>query len=101
MRIVTETVGVDTILAQMQAARENKVNIVILDACRRNPLLEHLRHSPNVRAIGARAVKAKSGLAEIRANINSLIAFATQPGNVAYDGDGEHSPFTGIIIASH
>ena len=43
--------------------------------------------------------RSAAGLAEIKASGGSLIAFATDPGNVAYDGDGENSPFTKSLLA--
>lgn len=64
-----------------------KIKIVLVDACRNNPL-------PSVSTRGAR------GLQPLYApNIDTLIAFATEPGKVAYDGDGKNSPFTEGPIA--
>ncbi len=59
-----------------------RLNLVILDACRNNPF----------RVSRLRAVS--SGLAQMQAPEGTLISFATQPGNVAADGGGGHSPFT-------
>jgi hypothetical protein len=59
-----------------------RLNLVILDACRNNPF----------RVSRLRAVS--SGLAQMQAPEGTLISFATQPGNVASDGDSGHSPFT-------
>lgn len=67
-----------------------KVKIVLVDACRNNPLA-----SRGMR--GARSL----GLKEYYAtNIDTLIAFATEPGRVAYDGNGRNSPFTEGLIAN-
>ena len=42
------------------------------------------------------------GLAEMKASVGTLIAYATQPGNVAEDGQGGNSPFTtGILRNIH
>ncbi len=38
------------------------------------------------------------GLAEMEASVGTLIAYATQPGNVAEDGQGSNSPFTTGIL---
>lgn len=38
------------------------------------------------------------GLAEVRTGVGTLIAYATGPGDVASDGDGPHSPFTGALL---
>jgi uncharacterized protein len=69
------------VLRQMEGAGP-KLNIVILDACRNNPL-------------GGRGLRGtEGGLAQMRAPEGTLISFATQPGNVAQDGTGGHSPYT-------
>ncbi len=39
------------------------------------------------------------GLAKVSGAAGMLIAYATQPGEVAYDGFGEHSPFTESLLA--
>jgi Caspase domain len=86
-----EMVQVETILAQME--REPRVNIVLLDACRDNPLARNL-----ARTMGTRSAAIGRGLARIETGIGTLIAFATQPGNVALDGEGDHSPFTAALL---
>ncbi|MCF6306100.1 MAG: caspase family protein [Rhodobacteraceae bacterium] len=60
------------------------IGIMILDACRNNPFVE-----------SGQVVK---GLARSRGGAGLLIAYATDPGNVAYDGAGENSIFTKAII---
>lgn len=90
-----EAVQVDFVLRQME--RSSKVRIAILDACRDNPLAKTL-----ARSMGAtRSTAVGSGLAEI--NVSSggegtVIAFATSPGNVAYDGNDDHSPFAAALL---
>ena len=70
-----------------------KVNLVFLDACRNNPLAENL-----ARSMGTRSGSVGRGLAKIGSGVGSLISFATQPGNVALDGDGKNSPFTTALL---
>ena len=60
------------------------VGIVILDACRNNPFVETGQAPP--------------GLARSSGGAGLLIAYATDPGNVAYDGTGENSVFTKAIV---
>src|SRR2546427_10333379 len=68
----------------MEEAR-NRLNIVILDACRDNPF--------------GRGVRAPSrGLASIDAPSGSLIAYATAPGKLARDGDGANGLYTGELV---
>ena len=76
-----QMVDVGVVLRQMTSAG-TKLNIVILDACRNNPFAS------------ASARGFDRGLAQIRGAEGTLISFATQPGNVAQDGDGNNSPFT-------
>ncbi len=90
-----ELVKLDLITEQMQNAQADKslkVGLVFLDACRNNPLARNLKSSS--RAIGA-------GLAKVQeAPHGMLIAFSTQPGNVALDGVGRNSPFTKAVLAN-
>ncbi|UFZ03643.1 YARHG domain-containing protein [Bradyrhizobium ontarionense] len=78
-------VDVGLILRQMEAAG-TKLNIVILDACRNNPF-------------GGRGLRSgDGGLAQIRAPEGTILSYATQPGNVALDGDDGHSPYTRALV---
>jgi uncharacterized caspase-like protein len=61
-----EAVPASKILGQMQFA-ENSLNIVILDACRNNPLSRGMR-------------SASTGLAKMDAPLGSFIAYSTAPG---------------------
>ena len=80
-------------LIQRQLEREVRTSIIILDACRNNPLARSLSHS-----MGTRAVAVGHGLAMMKAGEGSFIAFATAPGNEAADGEGDHSPFTCALL---
>jgi len=66
--------------------------IVFLDACRDNPFKESF-NSPALLAVQP------NGLAkEILNKKNVFFAFATEPGNVAFDGGGRNSPFTTALL---
>ena len=78
-----EAVSANGILRTVDFARNN-LNIIILDACRNNPYARSFRS-------GTR------GLAEMRAARGVLISYATAPGEVALDGDGENSPYTAAL----
>ena len=86
-----ETVPLRTILRQME--REVKTSLVFLDACRDNPLALNL-----ARNMGTRSTAVGRGLARVSTGIGTLIAFATEPGNVALDGEGGNSPFTTALL---
>ena len=79
-----ESVDVGFVLAQMEAAH-NRMNIIILDACRNNPFARSWR-------------SASQGLAFINAPAGTLIAYATAPGSVASDGTGENGLYTQELL---
>ncbi len=73
-----------------------RTNIVVLDACRDNPMI---KTAPVAEA--SRSMKMRSGLATpsglgsgATLGAGTLLAFATAPGQVALDGDGGNSPFS-------
>ena len=83
-------------LVMQQLARGSRVNIVLLDACRDNPFAKDLS-----RTLGTRSSSALGrGLSRIQTASGTFIAFATQPDNVAQDGEGRNSPFTGAFLAN-
>ncbi len=87
-----ETVQLDFVLRQMEVGRDGKTNIVFLDACRNNPLARNL-----ARSMGTRSASIGHGLAEVQTGVGTFIAYSTQPGNVALDGEGRNSPFTSAL----
>jgi formylglycine-generating enzyme required for sulfatase activity len=83
---------VDDVLGYLQKAKALKV--LILDACRDNPLAETLK-----RSIGStRAVSIQRGLARIEAPVGTIISYSTQVGRTAADGTGRHSPYTTAFL---
>lgn len=61
-----------------------KLGMLILDACRNNPFSD--------------AGVVEKGLVRSSGGAGLLIAYATDPGNVAYDGAGENSVFTASLL---
>jgi uncharacterized caspase-like protein len=88
-----ETLRLELILELMENGREGKVSIVLLDACRDNPLARNL-----ARSVGVRSEAFPRGLAPVQSGAGTFIAFATAPGKVAYDGQGRNSPFTAALL---
>ncbi len=78
-----EAIDAGLILKQMEYA-ENSLNIIILDACRNNPLSRGMR-------------SASGGLAKMDAPLGTFIAYSTAPDQTAADGDGKNSPYTAAI----
>ncbi len=87
--LTDETITVNRIVGLMNQFTET--SIVLLDACRDNPLTSDIPIGSQVDGFGR-------GLARVRADGGSYIAFATAPGNVAYDGEGRNSPFTTALL---
>ena len=79
-----ESVRADEILAKMDSAN-NRLNIVILDACRNNPFARSFRSSAG-------------GLATMDSPSGTLIAYATAPGSVASDGTGSNGLYTQALV---
>jgi Caspase domain len=88
-----EAVRLDFLLRQMELDGETRTNIVILDACRDNPLARNL-----ARSMGTRSAGIGAGLAEVQTGVGTFIAYSTQPGNVALDGRGRNSPFAEALL---
>jgi uncharacterized caspase-like protein len=80
-------------LVQRTMERESRVNVLFFDACRDNPLARSL-----ARALGTRSAGIGRGLAAVESGEGTLIAFSTQPGNVALDGTGRNSPFAAAVV---
>lgn len=78
-----EAVSADWVIEQIRYAR-NRLNFVILDACRNNPFARSFR-------------SADRGLARMDAPAGVLIAYSTAPGDVAADGDGDNSPYSAAL----
>lgn len=81
--VPVEGLSLNQMFKTMERA-ESRVNIAILDACRDNPF-----------ATGSRSLT--RGLAPVLAPTGSFIGFATAPGQVAYDGAGSNSPYSGAL----
>lgn len=80
-----ETILADLIL-QAMAYAGNDLNIVILDACRNNPYPKSFR-------------SAARGLARMETmGSGMLIAYATSPGSVAFDGDEDNGIYTKHLL---
>ena len=84
-----EAISLDQVRAAVDEA--SGVKIMILDACRNNPLASRLARSV---AGTTRALPMTRGLARIEQTTGSVVAYATQANQVAEDGNGRNSPFT-------
>ena len=82
----SECVRAQDVLDNLEEAK-SKANIIILDACRNNPISRGW----------SRAIT--RGLAQMSAPSGTYIMFATNPGNTADDGAGRNSPFTHAFLS--
>ena len=80
----TKTIELNSLLAGLKHAK-NRMNIIILDACRDNPF-------------GTRLPIEQPGLSQFDAPPGSLLAYATAPGNTASDGDGANGLYTESLL---
>uniref|UniRef100_UPI0013DEDA2F caspase family protein n=1 Tax=Frigidibacter oleivorans TaxID=2487129 RepID=UPI0013DEDA2F len=85
--IRAETWSLDGVIARLQDRRRQ--TLVFLDACRNDPLPAEVRGSGTA-----------DGLARLQTGAGTFVAFATEPGAVAYDGveGAPHSPFTQALL---
>lgn len=79
-------VPANMVLRYMEDAA-NRVNVVVLDACRNNPFIK------------TRSLKSR-GLAPMDAPSGSLVAFSTAPGTEASDGSGRNGLYTKHLMAN-
>lgn len=104
------TLALDVVIDALK--REARVGFVFMDACRNDPQLAAA--SERMAASGTRAVTISRGFARVsvatdrptatkqaarKGPAGLLIAYATDPGNVAFEGEkGPLSPFTGALV---
>ncbi|AMJ62298.1 caspase family protein [Bosea sp. PAMC 26642] len=86
-----ETTRVADVIEALSNAKGPR--ILILDACRNNPLSDRLARAPRTRSTGE-----TRGLARIAQNQGMVVAYATQANDVAADGAGRNSPFTAAFV---
>jgi uncharacterized caspase-like protein len=83
---------VDDIVADLKQAKN--LRILVLDACRVNPLAEELSRSMEL----TRGPSIDRGLARIIPPSGMIISYATQAGRTAADGRGRNSPYTTAFL---
>jgi len=89
-----QTVAIDEVRAALD--RANGVKIMILDACRNNPLADRLQRT--LYGSASRAIETTRGLARIDKTQGMVVAYATAADDVAQDGTGRNSPFTTALL---
>jgi hypothetical protein len=77
-------VDIEAVMTAFKSAG-NRMNIVVLDACRDDPFANGKTSSGK-------------GLAPLDAPTGTFLAYATAPGNVAQDGTGKNGLYTGFLL---
>jgi hypothetical protein len=85
-------IRLDDMTADLQQARN--LRILVLDSCRDNPLLNDLRRSMEP----SRSASIQRGLARIDSPQGMIVAYSTQAGRTAADGNGRNSPYTTAFL---
>jgi formylglycine-generating enzyme required for sulfatase activity/uncharacterized caspase-like protein len=80
-----QSLNLGNLLDNMEEAKAG-VSLVFLDACRDNPFARRFRS-------GTR------GLAKVEAASGMLIHYATRPGSIASDGEGQNGTYTEALLA--
>jgi len=87
--ITYKSVSAEYVLSRMAEAG-NRINIVVLDACRNNPLQQSRKNIS--KGLGVMSVG--------RAEKGTFIAYATSPGSTAADGTGRNGLYTKHLLRS-
>jgi uncharacterized caspase-like protein len=88
-----QMVAIDDVRAALD--RASGVKVMILDACRNNPLAETFKRKISG---ASRSIETVRGLARIDKAEGTIVAYATAPDEVATDGSGRNSPYTAALL---
>lgn len=83
-----ETIALDLIIETMEA--KSPLNMLFLDACRKNQFAARLTRGPTPIAQGLAPTTVLGS--------DTLVMYATASNNVAFDGVGENSPFAASLV---
>ena len=96
INIIRTTAEISNLIKLSDIIQEVKVaknfSAIFIDACRENPLANKLPQDMQK----TRTNKKTRGLVQVRtpSKSNMIISFATEAGEVAFDGDGDNSPYS-------
>ena len=90
-----ETATLDDVLAATTGAT---LQVVILDACRDNPLARSIERTGAQRSIGRMGRGSFAELNEDLLGNQTLVAYAARAGTTAADGRGRNSPYTAALL---
>jgi uncharacterized caspase-like protein len=90
--IQLQAMNVDDIFEYLRL--HTSAQLIFLDACRSNPAAGRKYWVVD----SLKTVDQDQGLARSAPSVGSLIAYATEPGKVAFDGAGPNSPYTSAFV---
>ena len=98
-QVATKGIEAKLVLQAMSNAK-NRLNVVILDACRNNPFAQSASRAlvPTGNTDSLPRSDSTGGLAPMEALVGTLIAFATAPESVAADGSGKNGVYTENLL---
>ena len=91
-RHVSAAVELDKVMVQLSGVRS--YGLVILDACRDNPLADRMV----LRDGRTKAVGGSKGLIRVEPGQQIYVAYAAKEGTVAQEGNSDHSPYTAALL---
>ena len=89
----SETVTLDNVLVSTSGAG---LRLVILDACRNNPLARSMERTSRTRNVS------NGSLGDLNEDLlvdETLVAYSAEAGRTADDGEGRNSPYTAALLA--
>lgn len=87
LRLQEQSVGLNSVMEILET-KQTALNVLVLDACRNNPL------SSGKKSYGGAGLK---GLERVPLG-ETLIGFATAPGKIAVEGGNQLSPYTAALV---
>lgn len=86
--------GIDlSLVLDNLSSSPSRLNVVMLDACRNNPFQSQWS------GIARSTIHVQQGLAAIeQIQKATILSYATEPGSIAVDGRGRHSPYTQALL---
>ena len=91
-----ETVTVDDLLVSTSGASLRPLRLVILDACRNNPLARLMQRTAATRTVSGGSF---ADLNEDLLGDETLVAYAAAAGTTAANGRGRNSPYTAALLS--
>jgi uncharacterized caspase-like protein len=88
-----QMVAIDDVRAALD--RASGVKVMILDACRNNPLADSFKRKLSA---ASRSIEVVRGLARIDKAEGMIVAYSTEPDEMATDGSGRNSPYTAALL---